>query len=77
LAQRLYQHREGRIPGFTRDHSIKLLVVYEMFETMDEAILREMRLKKWRRAWKIELIESQNLYWEDLAIGFGFDRLTD
>jgi putative endonuclease len=48
-----------------------------MFETMDEAILREMRLKKWRRAWKIELIESQNLYWEDLAIGFGFDRLTD
>jgi putative endonuclease len=68
LPGRAYQHREGLIPGFTRDYGVKHLVHFEMHETMDAAILREKRLKKWRRAWKTELIETRNPLWEDLAV---------
>ena len=75
LVQRVHQHREGLIPGFTRDYGVKRLVRYELFETMEAAILREKRLKEWRRAWKIELIECANETWDDLAVGLGLARL--
>ncbi len=76
LIARVVQHRQGLIPGFTKRYGIKFLVWYEMHETMDAAILREKRLKEWRRAWKVELIEARNEQWDDLAIGLGLPRLV-
>ena len=75
LMQRLHQHREGLIEGFTRRYGVRRLVHFEMYDTIGAAIVRERQLKEWRRAWKIELIERQNLHWDDLAIGLGFEPL--
>lgn len=66
LAHRMVEHREGLIPGFTKTYSVKHLVYYEMHRTMDEAIRREKRLKDWRRAWKVRLIETMNPEWCNL-----------
>ncbi len=76
LLARVVQHREGLIPGFTRRYGIRQLVWYEMHDTMDAAILWEKRMKEWRRAWKIDLIEARNEEWDDLAIGLGLPRLA-
>ncbi len=75
LIQRLHQHREDLVPGFTREHGVKMLVWFEQHGTMDEAILREKRIKKWRRVWKLELIEQNNLGWRDLAVDLGLPPL--
>ena len=77
LLARLVQHREGLIPGFTRRYGINRLAYYEMFDTMEAAIVREKRLKEWRRAWKIELIEARNENWDDLGIDLGLPRLPE
>ena len=66
LVQRVAQHRAGLVQGFTSRYNIKLLVWYEAHETMRSAIAREKALKKWRRAWKAELIEQANPLWRDL-----------
>lgn len=66
LARRIYEHREEMYGGFTKKHGVKLLVYYETFDRIDDAIFREKRLKEWRRAWKIELIERENPQWIDL-----------
>ncbi len=76
LLARIVQHRGGLIPGFTQRYGVRCLVWYEMHGTMESAILREKRLKEWRRAWKIELIEARNEQWDDLAIGLGLPRLA-
>jgi putative endonuclease len=75
LAQRLYQHREGLIDGFSKDKGVKRLVWYEQHATMENAIIREKRLKKWNRSWKIRIIEETNPDWDDLAIILGFAPL--
>ena len=75
IVGRIHQHREGLIPGFTRDYGVKRLVWFEAHATMEEAIVREKRIKKWRRAWKLELIENANPDWDDLAERFGFEAL--
>jgi putative endonuclease len=75
LLGRIHQHREGLVRGFTREYAVKLLVWFEQHATMDSAITREKRIKKWNRAWKLELIESANPEWRDLAEDFGFDPL--
>ena len=75
LLQRIYEHREGATPGFTSKHNIKRLVWFEQHATMDHAITREKRIKKWLRVWKLELIERDNLAWRDLAEDFGFPPL--
>ena len=75
LLARMYQHRNGLRPGFTRDHRIRMLVWFEQHQTMDAAILREKRIKKWKRAWKLALIEVDNPGWRDLAEDFGFPPL--
>ena len=67
LVSRLYQHRTGIVPGFTSRYGVHLLVRYELFGTMEHAILREKQLKRWHRQWKINLIESENPDWVDLA----------
>jgi putative endonuclease len=74
LVQRIHQHREGHIPGFTREHGAKRLVWFEQHATMEAAIAREKRIKKWNRVWKLEPIEKDNLVWRDLAEDLGFPR---
>jgi len=69
LLKRAWQHRQGVIAGFTRDYGVKNLVWYETHETRESAILRERRLKKWNRAWKLDLIETNNPNWRDLSEG--------
>jgi putative endonuclease len=75
LAHRLQQHREGLLEGFTKDYGVARLVWFESHSTMEQAILREKRLKKWNRAWKIRLIEETNADWRDLAVDLGFNPL--
>ena len=75
LIKRLYEHRNGLIEGFTNDYGVKRLVWFEPHDTMESAIQREKRIKKWNRQWKITLIEAANPDWADLAIAFGFDPL--
>jgi putative endonuclease len=75
LVQRVAQHRQESLGGFTAAHGIKLLVWFEQQGTMEHAILREKQIKKWRRAWKLNLIEQGNPDWSDLAINLGFDPL--
>jgi putative endonuclease len=77
LIRRIHDHRSGAVSGFTRDYAVYRLMWFEQHGTMDEAILREKRLKKWNRAWKITMIEELNPHWDDLAIGLGFQRLPD
>lgn len=76
LMARLWQHREAALPGFTKRHTVKRLVWYEMHATMDSAIAREKQLKNWHRPWKLNIIEAANPHWADLAIGLGFTPLA-
>lgn len=66
LVQRMFQHRENLADGFTKKYGVHLLVWFEQHASMDQAILREKQIKKWRREWKIKLIEEQNPTWRDL-----------
>jgi putative endonuclease len=66
LARRVWQHKSGVVEGFTKQYGVHHLVFAEFHDTMEEAILREKRVKKWRRAWKIRLIEEANPEWRDL-----------
>ncbi|HEY0011771.1 MAG TPA: GIY-YIG nuclease family protein [Allosphingosinicella sp.] len=66
LAARLWQHRQ-RPRGFTGRHTVRMLVHVEEYPTIAEAIAREKAMKKWLRAWKLELIEKDNPHWKDLA----------
>jgi len=66
LVKRAWEHKNGITGGFTKKYGVHLLVYYELFEDMNSAITREKQLKKWRRAWKIELIEKDNRDWRDL-----------
>jgi putative endonuclease len=71
IARRVWEHRSDAIAGFVRDYGVHRLVFVEFHDGMADAILREKRLKKWRRAWKLELIERFNPQWRDL-----YDELT-
>ncbi|MDJ0979297.1 MAG: GIY-YIG nuclease family protein [Erythrobacter sp.] len=71
LVGRLWQHRNGEIEGFTKRYKVHRLVRYEAFGDMESAIKREKRLKNWHCQWKINLIESENPDWQDLAVGLG------
>jgi putative endonuclease len=66
LLQRCYQHREGLIDGFSKQYSCRMLVWYEAHDDLQEARLRELQIKKWKRAWKIRLIHECNREWIDL-----------
>jgi putative endonuclease len=68
LYGRIVEHRDGLIPGFTKRYGVKTLVYFEEHDDVDQAILREKRIKRWRRNWKIELIETRNPEWRDLWI---------
>jgi len=66
LVRRIYEHKNGLQEGFTKKHSVKTLVYFEQTENINSAILKEKRLKSWKRSWKIQLIEKSNPNWKDL-----------
>ena len=66
LARRVCEHRQGLVKGFTKRYGVRILVYYEQTTDVYAAIQREKRLKKWKRQWKIELIEKHNPKWRDL-----------
>ena len=66
IRRRVWEHREGTVDGFTKRYGVKVLVYVETFEYVWAAIQRENRLKKWKRRWKLELIEKDNPNWDDL-----------
>ncbi len=67
LARRVWERLEGLVPGFTKRYGVKTLVYFETFDDVDLAIRREKRLKKYKRAWKINLIQQHNVEWRDLT----------
>jgi putative endonuclease len=69
LLQRIWQHKQDVVPGFTQQYGVHRLVWFELHGSMEAAITREKQLKKWNRAWKIELIEKDNPDWTDLFEG--------
>ena len=66
LVKRIWEHKNGKVDGFSKKYSVHRLVYYELHDTMPAAIQREKQLKKWNRAWKIRLIEESNAMWRDL-----------
>ncbi|MDK6077082.1 GIY-YIG nuclease family protein [Massilia varians] len=66
LIRRVWQHNEGFVEGFTKTHHVHQLVWYEIHTDIIAAITREKQIKKWRRNWKINLIQSTNPAWHDL-----------
>ena len=81
LVQRIWQHKNGETGGFVAKHKVFHLVYFEPHDNAESAIVREKRLKHWRRAWKLKLIEDVNPYWRDLyeeiqgeASGFPLSR---
>lgn len=66
LAHRVWMHKEGAGSGFTAKYGVKTLVWYDRFPTALEAIAAEKRIKRWRRGWKLQLIERLNPSWDDL-----------
>jgi putative endonuclease len=73
IMQRMHQHRNKVFSGFSSRYTVFRLVRFELFGTMHDAIAREKQLKRWHRPWKINLIESENPHWIDLAMAWGFD----
>ena len=66
LVQRVWQHKNNLVEGFTERYGIHTLVWYEVHETMISAITREKKIKNWKRIWKLALIEKTNPEWRDL-----------
>ena len=66
LPARILQHREGRGSHYARRYNLKMLVYYEWIDSIEDAIVREKRVKAWQRMWRIELIETMNPGWHDL-----------
>ncbi|MEO5595967.1 MAG: GIY-YIG nuclease family protein [Lysobacteraceae bacterium] len=69
LVQRAWQHRENFIDGFSKRYDVHVLVWFEQHESMESALQREKQIKEWKRAWKLELIETANPDWRDLYPG--------
>ena len=69
LMKRIYEHKESFVDSFTQKYNLKKLVYYEVYENIEEAIIREKQLKKWRREWKVSLIVKENDQWMDLYAG--------
>jgi len=69
LQQRVWQHREGVIPGFTKQYGCKMLVWFEAFDDVQDARLTELQMTEWKRLWKLRVIEEHNPEWDDLYAG--------
>ena len=69
LQKRVWEYKNDLVEGFTKKYVVHRLVYYELHDDMVSAIRREKQMKKWNRAWKLELIERQNPGWKDLGEG--------
>ena len=77
LQRRIFEHKTGIKKGFTQKYQINRLVYFETFQSVKEATNREKNLKKWKRDWKIRLIEEENKKWLDLSYNWYDDILTE
>ena len=75
LIGRVMQHREGSFAGHTSRYGIDRLVWYDVTDSMVDAIAAEKRMKRWRREWKMNIIERDNPHWDDLAVALGLPPL--
>jgi len=66
IVNRIWQHKNNVVEGFTHNYSVHLLVYFEQYDSIVDAIKREKQLKRWQRSWKIKLIEKSNPQWRDL-----------
>ena len=66
ITRRVYEHKNNLIEGFTKKYKVHLLVYFEEFQNVEAAITREKQLKRWKRSWKLRLIETENPEWNDL-----------
>lgn len=66
LVKRVYEHKNSLVEGFTKKYNVHNLVWYETCESAENAIIREKQIKKWKRVWKLKLIEEDNPKWNDL-----------
>ncbi|MCB0380479.1 MAG: GIY-YIG nuclease family protein [Flavobacteriales bacterium] len=67
LERRIAEHKNKIVPGFTSKYNITMLVYFEEHQNYNEAFTRERQMKKWKRAWKLKLIEKDNTGWKDLS----------
>jgi putative endonuclease len=67
LLRRIFEHKARAVPGFTAKYGVDRLVWFETHETLEGALIRERQIKKWKRDWKINLIEQDNPHWIDLS----------
>ena len=67
LRRRVYEHKHGLIEGFTKKYRVRMLVWYELTDSIESAIQKEKQIKNWKRAWKLKLIEEKNPQWRDLS----------
>jgi len=67
LERRIFEHKHKLVDGFTQKYGLDKLVYFEVFQYVNDAIKREKNIKRWKRQWKIDLIEQDNPQWEDLA----------
>ena len=74
LVRRVWEHREGLVDGFTKKYRVHKLVYFEETGDVENAILREKRIKKWNRQWKIDLIKQFNPTWRDLYFDLASER---
>lgn len=66
LKRRIWEHKHDLVKGFTKEYGTHILVYFEQHEDIEEAILREKKIKRWKRKWKLDLIEKDNPDWKDL-----------
>ena len=66
LVKRIWQHKNNMVDGFTKKYHVTLLVYFEVHRLAEEALKREKQIKKWKRTWKLKLIEERNPNWDDL-----------
>jgi putative endonuclease len=77
LQRRIFEHKSGEIEGFTQKYEVKKLMYFEVFKEVNEAISREKNIKKWKRNWKIRLIEKENESWIDLSKDWYDEKMFD
>lgn len=68
LSKRIWEHKSKALEGFSKQYNVSHLVYYEPHETFESAVLREKKIKSWKRQWKINLIEQNNPHWDDLSL---------
>ena len=74
LERRMFEHKHKLVEGFTKKYGLHRLIYFEVFQYVNDAIKREKNIKKWKRNWKINLIEEENPDWEDLAKDWDYSR---